>query len=155
MRGEQKELEVGATLARSSGRKMRRESADALLERVLRRVERVNSAESVALGRERYPLTYFFVDNVRVFGSYLGTEPMIGDLDIAICCGLRSNGMLLTRKTVENFGKPQIREHDHICGYIKAASPRRVDLANSETILRHRFPNRLIYTRTSGRICDI
>jgi hypothetical protein len=150
------EVEAREALARSSGRRMRRGQADALLDKVLRRVERVNSAERIiTLDGDRFRLAHLFVDNVRVFGSYLGTEPMIGDLDIAISCSLRSSGKPVTEKMFEKLGISHSLECDDICEYVKDVSPRRIDLAATETILEHGFPNRLIYTRQDGRTYGI
>lgn len=55
-------------------RRYRRETADRVYSEFLDRIKIVNSDDHYLYG----------IDMVVVFGSYLGTDPMVGDIDIAI-----------------------------------------------------------------------
>lgn len=66
--------ETGRSLQTVSRSSLRRETADKMVEELMVRVRQINASDAYA----------YRVTDVVLFGSYLGDEPMIGDLDVAV-----------------------------------------------------------------------
>jgi predicted nucleotidyltransferase len=78
---------IGPLAKRNKGRKIHRTTADRLLADFLLRVKQVNRNEEFA----------FFVEEVRLFGSYLRGEEMGRDVDVAFSMMRKTMGKLSAR----------------------------------------------------------
>ena len=131
---------TGPLAKRNKGRKIRRTTADRLLADFLGRVEQVNRNEQFA----------FFVEEVRLFGSYLRGEEMVGDVDLAFSMMRKTMGKLTARWAEIAGDKHLSRERlcemsmDEVERFLRAQS-RWLDFAAIENLEKHGFANKIIY----------
>jgi predicted nucleotidyltransferase len=92
---------------KNKGRKIHRPTATRLLSDFLTRVDEVNRSEKFA----------FFVVEVRLFGSYLRGEAMVGDVDLAFSLCRKTMGKLRARtlEIARETGRPNVSFDEKLC----------------------------------------
>jgi predicted nucleotidyltransferase len=125
-----------------------RQVAAELLGSMLRRVNEVNADESFA----------FFVEEVRLFGSYLRGDREIGDLDVAVSFMRKTHAKCQSRFSEISKRSPEKQtERDlyeaamvEIEDYLRCSCPW-LDISFVGTIRNQRFSNKLIYRLPAKR----
>jgi predicted nucleotidyltransferase len=126
---------IGPLAKRNKGKQIRRATADRLLADFLRRVEQVNRNEEFA----------FFVEEVRLFGSYLRGEEMVGDVDVAFSMMRKTMGKLSARcLAIGKHREDYERAMGEVERFLRARS-RWLDFAAVENLEKHGFANKIIY----------
>jgi hypothetical protein len=129
---------------KNKGRKIYRATATRILSDFLIRVDEVNRNEEFA----------FFVEEVRLFGSYLRGEAMVGDVDLAVSLCRKTMGKLRARtlEIARRVGCPHASFDRKLCElsmnevfrYLQSRSPW-LDFAAIENLEKHDFLNQVIF----------
>jgi hypothetical protein len=127
---------------KNKGKQIHRRTADRLLRDFLERVKQVNCNEGFA----------FFVEEVRLFGSYLHDREMVGDVDLAFSMMRKTIGKLksrcaqLEKDTGRRLSQKRLYEMsmEEVVRFLQSRS-RWLDFAAIENVNQQGFPNKVIY----------